>query len=164
MLKILEKSGIRNHLESRILIWIRKKSFRIYNNANWYLVPYWFKTIPKTIPHTAIADRLSKWNCIKIIWLCIRSGHSTGWGLGFSKLSTEIYLHWVSPRWLLLSYFGLLVLALPIIITIYWPMILMCPCIIDFIGGNGLQGWVGGRGPWTLLALPGGPPPPHSPK
>jgi hypothetical protein len=26
-------------------------------------------------------------------------------------------------------------------ITIYWPMILMCPCIIDFIGGNGLQGW-----------------------
>jgi hypothetical protein len=37
------------------------------------------------------------------------------------------------------------------ILTIYWPMILMCPCIIDFIGGNGLQGWVGGRGPWTLL-------------
>ena len=35
-------------------------------------------------------------------------------------------------------------------ITIYWPMILMCPSIIDFIGGNGLQGWVGGRGPWTL--------------
>jgi hypothetical protein len=37
------------------------------------------------------------------------------------------------------------------VITIYWPVILMCPCIKDFIGGNGLQGWVGGRGPWTLL-------------
>jgi hypothetical protein len=24
-------------------------------------------------------------------------------------------------------------------------------CIIDFIGGNGLLGQVGGRGPWTLL-------------
>jgi hypothetical protein len=24
-------------------------------------------------------------------------------------------------------------------------MILMCPCIIDFIGGNGLQGQVGGE-------------------
>ncbi len=36
-------------------------------------------------------------------------------------------------------------------ITIYWPLILMCPCLIDFIGGNGLRGWVGGRGPWTLL-------------
>ncbi len=34
-------------------------------------------------------------------------------------------------------------------ITIYWPMIPMCPCIIDFIGGNGLRGRVGGRGPWT---------------
>ncbi len=30
-------------------------------------------------------------------------------------------------------------------------MILMGPCIIDFIGGNGLRGQVGGRGPWTLL-------------
>ncbi len=27
-----------------------------------------------------------------------------------------------------------------LILTIYGPMILMCPCIIDFIGGNGLQG------------------------
>ncbi len=30
------------------------------------------------------------------------------------------------------------------IITIYWPMILMAPCIIDFIGANGLLGPVGG--------------------
>jgi hypothetical protein len=37
------------------------------------------------------------------------------------------------------------------VLTIYWPMILMCPCIIDFIGGNGLRGQAGGRGPWTLL-------------
>jgi hypothetical protein len=37
------------------------------------------------------------------------------------------------------------------ILTIYWPMILMCPCIIDFIGRNGLRGQVGDRGPWTLL-------------
>ncbi len=30
-------------------------------------------------------------------------------------------------------------------------MILMCPCIIDFIGGNGLQGWGGGPGhSWAL--------------
>jgi hypothetical protein len=27
----------------------------------------------------------------------------------------------------------------------------MGPCIIDFIGANGLCGPVGGRGPWTLL-------------
>jgi hypothetical protein len=32
-------------------------------------------------------------------------------------------------------------------------MILMVPCIIDFIGANGLCGPVGGRGPWTLLGL-----------
>ncbi len=31
------------------------------------------------------------------------------------------------------------------IITIYWPMILMCPCIIDFIGGNGLQSIIHGH-------------------
>ncbi len=37
------------------------------------------------------------------------------------------------------------------VITIYWPMILLAPCIIDFIGPNGLRGPVGGRGPWTLL-------------
>jgi hypothetical protein len=30
-------------------------------------------------------------------------------------------------------------------------MILLAPCIIDFIGPNGLRGPVGGRGPWTLL-------------
>ncbi len=30
-------------------------------------------------------------------------------------------------------------------------MIFMAPCIIDFIGANGLRGPVGGRGPWTLL-------------
>ncbi len=38
------------------------------------------------------------------------------------------------------------------LITIYWPMILMCPCIIDFIGGNGLQGWVS-RAPSPPLTL-----------
>jgi hypothetical protein len=27
----------------------------------------------------------------------------------------------------------------------------MAPCIIDFIGANGICGPVGGRGPWTLL-------------
>ncbi len=37
------------------------------------------------------------------------------------------------------------------IITIFWPMILMAMCIIDFIGANALLGPVGGRGPWTLL-------------
>ncbi len=36
-------------------------------------------------------------------------------------------------------------------INIYWPVILMAPCIIDFLGANGLLGPVGGRGPWTLL-------------
>ncbi len=30
-------------------------------------------------------------------------------------------------------------------------MILMAPCIINFIGANALLGPVGGRGPWTLL-------------
>jgi hypothetical protein len=39
----------------------------------------------------------------------------------------------------------------PGLLTIYWPMILMAPCIIDFIGANALLGPVGGRGPWTLL-------------
>jgi hypothetical protein len=29
-------------------------------------------------------------------------------------------------------------------------MILMAPCIIDFIGANALLGPEGGRGPWTL--------------
>ncbi len=29
-------------------------------------------------------------------------------------------------------------------------MILMAPCIIDFIRANALLGLVGGRGPWTL--------------
>ncbi len=40
--------------------------------------------------------------------------------------------------------------------TTYWPLILMCPCIIDFIGGNVLLGWVGGGGPghsWAQMAL-----------
>jgi hypothetical protein len=32
-------------------------------------------------------------------------------------------------------------------------MMLMAPCIIDFIGANALLGPVGGRGPWTLLGL-----------
>jgi hypothetical protein len=32
-------------------------------------------------------------------------------------------------------------------------MILMAPCIINFIGANALLGPVGGRGPWTLLAF-----------
>jgi hypothetical protein len=37
-------------------------------------------------------------------------------------------------------------------LTIYWPMILMCPCIIDFIGANGLRGR-GGGGPGHSWAL-----------
>ncbi len=37
------------------------------------------------------------------------------------------------------------------ILTIYLFMILMAPCIIDFIGANALLGPVKGREPWTLL-------------
>ncbi len=46
--------------------------------------------------------------------------------------------------WIHLIY---LYIKLPIV---YWPLILMALCIIDFIGANGLLGPVGGRGPRSV--------------